>query len=139
MARLDLEPDAEPRLRRPDGHHVGREEAGSRLGLDGGRGGTDGRDTRRMVFGVGCRRNMALPATKELAPASADPAVSAVMPPSTSRSIGRPAIRGFGLADLGPGFGNEALAAEAGVDAHHQHQIDVVDDVLDGERRASPG
>ncbi len=64
-------------------------------------------------------------------------AVGGAMPPSTASGIGRPvrvdhaAQRG----DLGELRGQEALAAEAGVDRHDQHDLDHVEHPLDGLRR----
>ena len=64
-------------------------------------------------------------------------AFSAVTPPSISMSIGRPPTRAATCANLVLGRGNEFLAAEAGIDRHHQHEVDDVDHVLDGlDRRA---
>ena len=82
--------------------------------------------------------NTAEPATKALAPAAANwPETSGPTPPSTSISIGRPAVMALMIADLAERGGNEGLAAEAGIDRHHQHQIDHVDDIFDGaDRRA---
>ena len=66
-------------------------------------------------------------------------AVSGVMPPSTSMSIGRPPTSARDSADLVHRRRDELLAAEAGIDRHDQHEIDQVDDVLDRSTPACAG
>ena len=63
----------------------------------------------------------------------------ASIPPSTSSRMSRPGLVDH-LAhrlDLAQLAGDEALPAEARIDAHHQHQVDVVDQVVEhlGRRR----
>ena len=58
-------------------------------------------------------------------------AVSAVMPPSTSMSIGAARRSAPACANLIERRRDEGLAAEAGIDRHHQHEIDEIEDVLD--------
>ena len=89
-------------------------------------------------------RYSALPATSTLAPAAAAPAdgvgadaavdldVDGVGEPG---GVDHPAH----LGDLRLHRGDVRLAAEAGVDGHHEHEVDEVEDVGDGARRASPG
>src|SRR6266851_4490898 len=81
--------------------------------------------------------NTAEPATNALAPAAANwPETSGPTPPSTSMSIGRPAVISD-VADFDERQMNKSLAAEAGIDRHHQHQIDHVDHIFDRrDRRA---
>jgi hypothetical protein len=73
---------------------------------------------------------MALPATKVSAPASATRRMlSTLMPPSTSSRMSRPlaSISLRTLLDLAQRAVDEALPAEAGVHAHQQDQVDLVD------------
>ena len=86
------------------------------------------------------RVKVAVPATSTSAPAAiARGAVRGRSPPSTSRSMSGPACRSScgSLSILRSGV-DEALPAEAGIDAHHQHQIDLVDQIVEhlaGRRR----
>jgi hypothetical protein len=74
---------------------------------------------------------MALPATKVSAPASATRRMlSGLMPPSTSRRMSRPLFCSLDAArqlDLAQRAVDEALAAKAGVHAHDEDEVDVVD------------
>ena len=57
---------------------------------------------------------------------------SALMPPSTSSLMSRPAgiDQLAGVLDLAQRRLDEALSAESGIDAHDEHQIDLVDHVF---------
>ena len=85
--------------------------------------------------------NTAVPATKTSAPArAAAPIVSGPMPPSTSSATSRPrsSIQRRSVLDLAEHARDELLAAEARVDRHHQHLVDVAEHRLDacaGRRR----
>jgi hypothetical protein len=81
---------------------------------------------------------MALPATKVSAPASATRRMlSTLMPPSTSSRMSLPeaSMRARARLDLAQGRFDEALAAEARVDAHDQDQVDVFDDPVQHVQR----
>ena len=68
------------------------------------------------------------PATMAFAPASATSAtVPALMPPSTSRWIGRDADHLADVPDLVELRRDEGLAAEARVHRHHQDEVDLVE------------
>ena len=116
------------------GNSAGSCGSGSEWCDGGGRGSP--RCAARRSWGR-CRAKTALPATSTLAPALRRPARRSrrLMPPSTSRSIVRPPISALAWRELGQRVGDEALAAEAGIDAHHQHQVDDVDDVLERRHR----
>jgi hypothetical protein len=82
--------------------------------------------------------NTAEPATSTLAPAAAiAPALSSLTPPSTSIATSRPAVVEVAPQgrDLVEDRRDEALAAEAGVDAHEQHHRDVAQHPADGLER----
>jgi hypothetical protein len=62
--------------------------------------------------------------------------LSTLMPPSTSSRMSRPlASMSLRAARLAQRAVDEALAAEAGVDAHDQHQVDLVDHPLQHVQR----
>ena len=87
--------------------------------------------SRRSRRGSRAAPKIALPATKVSQPASAAARMlSTLMPPSTSSRMSRPLrvdALGARCSIFRSADGDEALAAEAGVDAHHQHEVDLVD------------
>ena len=113
--RLDLEPDAKARLRLPDRRpcRAGCSAGSCRFSARQRRRLADGRDVGPIGSGVP-PLNTAEPATSTLAPACATcGAVSGVMPPSTSMSIGRPPASAREPGDLLDRARDEGLAAEA--------------------------
>ena len=79
------------------------------------------------------RLKLLVPATSTSAPAAtARGAVSKLMPPSTSRSMGRSMVsmRSRSTPQLIQSAADEALAAEARIDGHHQDQVDVGHDMV---------
>ncbi len=84
---------------------------------------------RRTAAAGSAAPNTALPATRTSAPASTHSgAVAASTPPSTSSRKCRPRVFPLCLepAQLVQRRGHELLPAEAGLHAHHQHQIQLV-------------
>src|SRR4030095_7362697 len=82
--------------------------------------------------------NTAEPATSALAPAAASwPETSGPTPPSTSMSIGRPAVIGRMSLTLPRAGGVQGWPAEPGVDRHHKHQIDQVEHIFDRAGRCA--
>ena len=82
---------------------------------------------------------IAEPATIAVAPAAAAcAAVVAFSPPSTSITGSRPrsAHIARNAPDLGQHLGQEGLAAEAGIDRHHQDDVAEMQDIFDQLRRA---
>ena len=79
--------------------------------------------------------NSAEPAQNTSAPArAAAPIVARPIPPSTSSSISETAAVDFGSGggDLAVPCRQVPLAAEAGVDRHHQQQVNQIEDVGHG-------
>ena len=82
-------------------------------------------------------RNSALPAMSTLAPAAAAPAIVRRRDSAVDLHIDRVGVAGVvehpsHLGDLRLHRRDVRLAAEAGVDGHHEHQADEVEHVLDG-------